>query len=1461
MNQQTLEYPFKVLNVNPTPSFMPNRMVMPTSGLVQDGNLAIPDALKVLNVNPTPSFMSNSMMMPTSGLVQDGNLAIPGGLFNQNQLNDVTMDYKEIVDDPNQFGFLKEFFGDRHKAQTAGYTTMDWNIAPALGMLPVEGEMVLSSGQASTITSCYGGDGFSDVGSLESRPPFSKGKLLHLYDGKINMMDHIGWLGNNQSSDSMVFPHILGGSLAFSEANTQTSQEILQELSEVPDILPGLNSAMASSTIIPYMQSSRPSEAEAKCSFTGKNQSYCPVEAKTAGHFPQLPLENAPADSRNQLTWAIQHRVLLAYIQYKKSMVIIGNSQVSFVNHMHSATCNKHACKCEQFFSLVSHFDGCHDADCNICSPVWYSCVTNKPHPKFERVKRGLLRDGDSDQPSCGSSETMQPSLKRLKVENPLCPSLTENGICCAKAPLKVQPCYAKLPPLRQLPESPVSNNSEVMEVNMELLPKLIEASMSTKDISYNVADNFPILPTENLPGASEVVVCSYKLEETDAVGSEKEGGMDFRSDTDIADNVIDHSNILESNTLPSFSEGLAAGYEEEETEARTNSNQAELAIENELITQESNCGKELSAGCEEGETEATTNSNQAALAIEDELIAQESNCGKELDAGCEDGETEAKTNSNLAELAMENKLIAPELNCGKEIELESQTIRGLSLIENFTAQQIKEHISSLRQCIDQDIPKKERGKRISNVYSENSCQLCGADKLSLAPAPIYCSSCGNRIRRSANYYITPEEKDIRICLCTSCYKVSRGRSIVFSGIALSKAKLDKIKNEEEAEESWVQCDKCEGWQHQICALFNDKNDMEGKAQFICPICCLKEIQSGERMPPLMSTVFGAKDLPCTMLSDHIEQRLFRRLQKEREEKARVTGKRIDEVPEAEGLVVRVVVSVDKHVKVKKQLLEIVQNENYPAEFPYKSKVILLFQKIDGVDVCLFSMYVQEFGSECGHPNQRCVYIAYLDSVKYFRPETKTAAGEALRTVVYHEILIGYLEYCKKRGFATCYLWACPPLKGEDYILNCHPEIQKTPKTDKLRQWYQFMLQKAAKEKVVVGLTNLYDHFFVSTGKYNSKVTAAHLPYFDGDYWSGAAEDVINNIEKASSEDPKKMGKRIMSKRTLKAMGHTNPSGDATKDILLMQKLGQTILPIKEDFIIAHLQFVCIHCHRAILSGWRWFCSLCKGFQLCERCHDAEQNVYKDCSHTLCNGEKHALCKIMVDDVPSDTDDTDASMDNGLFGNRHSFLSFCQKNSHQFDTLRRAKHSSMMILHYLHNSTLLTAETTCIICYKDTPMDQSWLCEICPNVAVCAACYRRDGCSLHIHKLILHCSAVDSATKNREAKKKELLKMRLLDVLLHACQCRSPCSYPNCLLIKKLFFHAKKCTVRISGGCEHCKKMWLILRLHSRNCKDSDCDVPRCRDLKQHVNSRLQQLEEAAHEEPPIVPDQMGQRI
>jgi len=63
------------------------------------------------------------------------------------------------------------------------------------------------------------------------------------------------------------------------------------------------------------------------------------------------------------------------------------------------------------------------------------------------------------------------------------------------------------------------------------------------------------------------------------------------------------------------------------------------------------------------------------------------------------------------------------------------------------------------------------------------------------------------------------------------------------------------------------------------------------------------------------------------------------------------------------------------------------------------------------------------------------------------------------------------------------------------------------------------MPKKATEENIVVGLTNIYDHFFLPTEIGNSKVTASRLPYFDGDYWCGNAMVVAKTLEKESRVD------------------------------------------------------------------------------------------------------------------------------------------------------------------------------------------------------------------------------------------------------------------------------------------------------------------------------------------------------
>ncbi|XP_059642362.1 histone acetyltransferase HAC1-like [Cornus florida] len=851
---------------------------------------------------------------------------------------------------------------------------------------------------------------------------------------------------------------------------------------------------------------------------------------------------------------------------------------------------------------------------------------------------------------------------------------------------------------------------------------------------------------------------------------------------------------------------------------------------------------EEFIGGCRQSEIEGTC--------ISDKRNAVAENCHSEepLDSHKEE-EIQVRTMFDQASPETEGDLIAPTADNESAKKSEEPNIPVVSFADFFTAEQIKEHISSLRQCNNQSIMKEASENTIAHSVGEGSCQLCAMGKLAFAPAPKYCSTCGARIKPSLFYYHGLDEKGAQHCFCPSCFRVSRGGTISFQGVSISKANLYKACNNEENEESWVQCNKCEQWQHQICGLYNKKQDLEGKAEYICLKCRLEEIEIRPQMPSSKTAAFGAKNLQKTRLSDHIERRLFRRLKQEREERAKALGKNFGEVPEAADLVVRVVLSVKKQLKVKQQFLDIFQDENYPSEFPYRSKVILLFQKIQGVDVCLFVMYVQEFGSECCPPNQRCVYISYLDSVKYFIPEIDTVNGDALRTFVYHEILMGYLEYCKKRGFSTCYIWACPPLKGEDYILYCHPETQRTPKADKLRRWYKSMLKKAANENIVVDTSNLYDEFFISTGESQTKITAARLPYFDGDYWSTAAENVIRNIEEESGGDLQRKVKKLTTQRNLKAMGHTsNPSGDAVKDILLMHKLGQTILPRKEDFIMVYLQYTCTCCHEVILTGSRWICNQCKNVQavqLCERCHAVKQNVNEDGTHTSQSGGRHLLSQVVVDDVSADTEDNDLSFDNDFFEIRHTFLNFCRENNYQFDTLRHAKHSSLMILYHLRNLIAPSSGTNCSICHKDIMVNQGWHCETCPEFDVCAACYQtKNGeCRVH-HKLTRRSAAANCESNSNQTQPQQVKLNELVDVLPHAFQCRAtqsnPCSYPMCLQIKRRLMHARQCSSLSlgRGHCKLCHSTRMILKSHSKICKDSDCRIPSCRAAK----SRLEKV-------------------
>ncbi|XP_062196982.1 probable histone acetyltransferase HAC-like 3 isoform X2 [Phragmites australis] len=743
-------------------------------------------------------------------------------------------------------------------------------------------------------------------------------------------------------------------------------------------------------------------------------------------------------------------------------------------------------------------------------------------------------------------------------------------------------------------------------------------------------------------------------------------------------------------------------------------------------------------------------------------------------------------------------------------VNLNSRKKRGDSILYALTAEEVRDHMRSLNQHTCPTKVTSEEIQLIEGLPDQNTCSLCGMERLLFEPPPRFCSLCFKIINSTGCYYIAVENGSDKTSICSKCHH-----------LISSKAKYDKRFNyaETDAEaEWWVQCDKCKAWQHQICALFNQKI-VDKEAEYTCAKCLLKEKDSGDIYSLESSTVLGALELPRTKLSDHVERRLSERLEQDRQQRASASGKSVEEVPGVEGLTVRVVSSTDRVLQVQPRFQEFFKQEKYPREFPYKSKAILLFQKIEGVDVCLFAMYVQEYSSDCPSPNQRHVYLAYIDSVKYFRPEIKSASGEALRTFVYHEILIGYLDYCLKRGFVSCSIWACPSTKRDDYVLYCHPAAQKMPKSDKLRSWYQNLIKKAIKEGVVVERNTLYDFFLQPTNECKANISAACLPYCENDFWPGEAEKLLEKKDDNTSQK-----KETQVGRLLRVAKRDDRKGNLD-DILLVHRLGERMHTMKEDFIMLCLQQFCKHCHQPIVSGKSWVCTSCKNFHLCDKCHAEEQNTAQKDRHPATTKQKHTFQRIEVEPLP-DTDDGDPTMESKYFDSRIDFLKHCQDNQYQFDSLRRAKHSTMMILYLLH-------ESACSACHR--AMDQCfvWRCLVCLGCKFCDPCYKQSGQSLHIHEL--------RQTDNHKTLQKNTLQ-DYFEGLVHASRCFDPhnCSSQICVMLKQLFFHGVRCDIRAHnwGGCKKCVFMWKLLLSHSRDCSHADCLVPRCRDIKVYMTEK-----------------------
>lgn len=143
-----------------------------------------------------------------------------------------------------------------------------------------------------------------------------------------------------------------------------------------------------------------------------------------------------------------------------------------------------------------------------------------------------------------------------------------------------------------------------------------------------------------------------------------------------------------------------------------------------------------------------------------------------------------------------------------------------------------------------------------------NVCSICNQKCINFEPPFVVCTGpCQQRIKRHALYYSTPERTHHWCAKCyTSLPKMLTLKAAVATDASpvdatapadqqlVPKTSLVKAKFLDELTEPWVQCDRCNGWVHQICALFNAREDSDATdVPYACPLCRIDELARAEQ--------------------------------------------------------------------------------------------------------------------------------------------------------------------------------------------------------------------------------------------------------------------------------------------------------------------------------------------------------------------------------------------------------------------------------------------------------------------------------------------------------------------------------------------------------------------------------------------------------------------------------------
>ena len=232
----------------------------------------------------------------------------------------------------------------------------------------------------------------------------------------------------------------------------------------------------------------------------------------------------------------------------------------------------------------------------------------------------------------------------------------------------------------------------------------------------------------------------------------------------------------------------------------------------------------------------------------------------------------------------------------------------------------------------------------------------CGCQYVFL-PSPMFCYGVGGiccTIPRDGDYFVYNNLSGDKYTFCKKCFNsvkaeyISVGDDPAQTLVELLKADFQQAKNDHQELEAMVDCIVCSRRFHNICVLYHEHIWSEG---YVCKQCV------GEYNIKRKDNRYLAHKLTTTDLANTLEKRVNTFLRKECDADAgRVT--------------IRVLAASDRVCEVKPRFKKHF-GAQVPDGYPYRTKAIFAFQEIEGVDVVLFGMHVQEYDSKCPGPNAK----------------------------------------------------------------------------------------------------------------------------------------------------------------------------------------------------------------------------------------------------------------------------------------------------------------------------------------------------------------------------------------------------------------------------------------------------------------------------------------------------------